>query len=33
MAGVATANQIDIQQLLHESDPRKKAAKLQWLAQ
>jgi hypothetical protein len=33
MAGVATANQLDIQQLLHEPDLSRKAAKLQWLAQ
>ena len=33
MAGVATANQTDIQQLLHEPDLRRKTAKLQWLAQ
>ncbi len=33
MAGVATPNQIEIQQLLHEPDLRRKAAKLQWLAQ
>src|SRR5664279_3916432 len=33
MAGVATANQTDVQQLLCEPDLGKKAAKLQWLAQ
>ena len=33
MAGVATANQTDVHQLLREPDLGKKAAKLQWLAQ